>query len=73
MSPPDVTIRTGRMTHLVECDIVMTDTSSSQQGGMRGIASPPAKMLVDASYIPTPSTPLGLGNYGNPKFPISYT
>jgi len=26
--------------HSVECDIVMTDTSSSQQGGMRGIASP---------------------------------
>jgi len=39
--------------HSVEFDIVMTDdTVHRSKGGMRGIASPPAKILGDASPIP---------------------
>jgi len=34
--------------HSVECDIVMIDSCSSQQGGMRGIA-PPCQNVEDAS------------------------
>jgi len=37
--------------HSVECDIVMTDTSSSQQGGMRGIASPLPKCWGMGDYL----------------------
>ena len=43
--------------HSVECDIVMTDTSSSQQGGWEAL-HPPAKMLGVCIPITPPLTPL---------------
>ena len=43
--------------HSVECDIVMTDTSTSQQGGWEAY-HPLAKVLGDASpYPPPPLSP----------------